>query len=313
MSTNICYIDIIDKCNLRCPTCVRGVQLLKNSGSAMSLEMFKKIIRKANAEGFRRIGIFNWTEPFLFKQLPEYIAAVKELGLACEVSSNLSLKPSTFFDNIKRSLSAGIDKLTVSVSGYTQHIYEINHVGGNIAFVKENFERISELKRAGMITTLVELRLIRFDYNMAEEVLLRDYANTLGLSFEVIEGVGHPSHSVDNYGGEDVIVQRLQHYTPERKYEKAGEICSLIIDTLSIDSAGQAYLCCAYPNYPSLQIGSFLDISKEELLLKRYNHPICTSCEFPRRQATDEDRRSLIEALQTRLGQKKGGGLRWGK
>jgi len=310
---SVCYIDIIDKCNLRCSACPRGLRLLKNSTESMSIDLFKKVVEKAKAEGYDEIGIYNWTEPFLSKALPEYISVVKEFGLFCDVTSNLSLKPQEHFDTIEQSLVAGIDHLAVSVSGYGQAVYEVNHVGGNISWVKQNLERIAQLRRDGNISSArISLRFLKFDYNIEEESVLKEYANSLGLDFEVIDGMGHPNNPVTSYvseedsvilyNSEEDFLNKLKNFTPSRIYEKNREICFLIMDTVSIDCKGDVYLCCAYPNYSSLRIGAYLEIPKDDILLKRYTHPVCTSCPFPRRKATESDCKALVGALQSRLG-----------
>jgi len=298
----ICYIDIIDKCNLRCPTCVRGTQLLKNSAASMPIDLFKKIVEKAKSEGYDTIGVYNWIEPFLCKDLEKFVLIVKNTGLDCELSSNLSLKPASYFDNIQRALVKGVDRLTVSVSGYNQEIYQINHVGGNVSWIKENLEQIALLKRTNVIKTKVFLRFIQFDYNTEEEPLLRKYADSLGLEFEVIKGVGYPSHSIDKYESENFYHDRLKNFNPSRNHEGNGEICSLIMDTIAIDNQGDAYICCIYPYYSSLRIGPYLEMSKHDILLKRYSHPICPSCAFPRRKATANDCSKLVKAIEFRLG-----------
>jgi hypothetical protein len=197
---------------------------------------------------------------------------------------------------------AGIDRLTVSVSGYNQAVYEINHVGGNVSWVKENLERISQLKREGIISTRIFLRLIKFDYNIGEEPALKEYGNSLCLDFEVLNGVGRPDNPVSSYASEECVLDRLKSFSPSRIYEKNGEICPLILDTLSIDSEGNVYVCCAYPNYSCLRIGAYLEIPKDDLLLNRYTHPICISCAFPRRKATESDCKALVGAMKSRLG-----------
>ncbi len=144
----------------------------------MSLDNFQKIVQKAKSEGYDIIGIYNWIEPFLSKALDSFVALVKENGLFCHLSSNLSLKPDSYFDIIYKALAAGVDDLIVSVSGYNQEVYEINHVGGNISWVKENLEQIAKLKHDGTIDTSITLRFIKFDYNSEEEFGLNEYAES---------------------------------------------------------------------------------------------------------------------------------------
>ena len=298
---SICYIDIIDKCNLRCPTCGRGAKLLKNSAALMSLELFEKIVVKSRIEEYDAIGLYNWIEPFLSKTLSDYVSIVKKYGLICVVSSNFSLKPTSYFNTIQQALVAGIDDLCVSVSGYQQAIYAIDHVGGNISWVKENLERVALLKRENIISTKVSLRFLKFDYNTEEESALKKFAESLDFDFEVITGIGHPNHSVDKFASENFYIDRLKNFTTSKTHEKNGEICPLIMDTIPINTQGDIYLCCLHPNYSSLRIGPYLERSKDDILLQRYTHPICNSCNFPRRQATKSDCNRLVNAIKFRL------------
>ena len=149
---DIAYIDLIDVCNLKCPTCVRGVGIIPNSGKKMPLTKFSDIVGKLKSEGFKRIGLFNWTEPLLNRNLNEYVAVIKDHGLFCLVSTNFSLRR---IDNLELALRAGIDHLIISVSGAEQPVYEINHAGGRIDYVKANVEKTAALKRSGEIHTEV--------------------------------------------------------------------------------------------------------------------------------------------------------------
>ena len=296
---SICYIDTIDACQLRCPTCVRGTRLLPNTPRNMPVGMFERIVTKGKSEGYDAIGLYNWTEPFLNMKLPEYVSVVKRLGLDCELSTNLSF--TNRFELIKKTLAAGVDRLIVSVSGYHQEVYEINHCGGNLAYVKDNLDYVRKLQSDGVVGPKVFLRFIQFDYNLSELPLLREYTHSIGVELEVIMGVGHPNHPVNTYASEYIYMDRLKNYIPEKPYEKDGEVCPLIMDTLSIDASGKAYVCCACPNYWFFQIGTYLEMAKDEILIKRYSHPICASCPFPRRNATNPDRDALVGALVSRL------------
>ncbi|MBW2596427.1 MAG: hypothetical protein JRC93_10715 [Deltaproteobacteria bacterium] len=99
----------------------------------------------------------------------------------------------------------------------------------------------------------------------------------------------------------NIYQDRLKNYVPDKPYEQDGEVCPLIMDTISIDASGKAFVCCACPNYWFFRIGAYLEMTKDEILMKRYSHPICASCPFPRRDATDPDRNALVGALVSRL------------
>jgi hypothetical protein len=260
---------------------------MPNSSKSMPLDIFKKIVQKAKSENYDIIGLYDWTEPFLAKNLPDYLRIIKEFGLLCTVSSNMSFNDK--LDIIEKSLPY-IDLLTISVSGYNQGVYETNHRGGRTDYVKANLEYISKLHH-----NTVVLRFIKFDYNAQEEPLFRDYAKSLAIDFEVLEGSGNPLDPDTQIGdSEESFLNRLS--APKVYYE---EVCPLIMDMIGIDCNGDVYLCCSVPNYPCLRIGAYLDMNYEDLLKYRYIHPICNSCTWvKRRKMTENEHKVLEKALK---------------
>jgi pyruvate-formate lyase-activating enzyme len=292
------YVDVIDACHLKCPTCVRGVRAFPNTARKMPLDMFRAIVAKAKADGAYRVSIFSWIEPFLCRDLFDYTEAIRAAGLPCGMSSTLSLRRIPQFERTLRH----VDLLTVSISGFDQETYEINHKGGNLVWVKENLERISALRQSGEIATEVTLRLLLFDYNRAHEAPLRDYASALGLRFEALLAAGHPLRAPQPANMRDKIGARLGAFSSERPHEPQGKVCPLIFEHVTLNAAGDVYQCTAYGNYDVLNIGPYLSLSREEVLLRRYMQPICNSCSWGRRAATETEHRLLQQALAHRMG-----------
>jgi MoaA/NifB/PqqE/SkfB family radical SAM enzyme len=290
------YIDINDACHLRCPTCVRGVRLLPNTARKMPLDKFRTVIAKAKREGAYRVDVFNWTEPFLVSNLEEYVRIIRDFDLPCGISSTLSLKR---IDNLE-SVLAQTEILTVSMSGFNQKIYEVNHVGGNVEAVLENLERIAALKKSGRIDTCVNVRFLLFDYNSGDVESLRGVAERLGLGFEVLVASGHPKNTPMTFVLPDVQ-QRLATYSATNSREPRGHICPLKFEHVAVDCEGDVYLCCAVGNFDVLKIGPYLDLSPEEILLRRFQHPICNTCNWERRPATPEEKQLLTRAMMHQL------------
>jgi hypothetical protein len=190
--------------------------------------------------------------------------------------------------------------LYISVSGFDQQIYEINHVGGKIEFVKDNARRAADLKARGLIGACLILRFLKFPYNHDQENKLRTFAAEIGIDFEVIPGGNDPKAPGETETNE-TFLERLRSYNSERPFQPRGKVCPLMFGQIPVDSRGDVYLCCHHPNYPALKIGKYLELTQEEILLRRYRHPICTSCSEPRRAATETDKQALLEALQFEL------------
>jgi MoaA/NifB/PqqE/SkfB family radical SAM enzyme len=297
-TNGITYIDLIDVCNLKCPTCVRGVGVIPNSSKKMPLAKFDSIVAKAKSEGFKWIGLYNWTEPFLNRTLENYVATIKAHGLMCIISTNFSLRR---IDNLEAALRAGIDYLIITVSGLDQEVYEINHFNGNIDYVKANTERAAALKRSGAIDTRIILRLLRFEYNLDQADKLHAYADALGIEFEAIVGEGNPRGDDFSHETNEYFKHLLSETRSDRPYDQPGKVCPLMFGQAAIDYSGKAYLCCRYPTHETLEIGDYLSLTAEELLFRKFNHPICASCDLPRRDATPADKQLLFEAMDYRL------------
>jgi hypothetical protein len=291
----IAYVDTLDVCHLRCPTCIRGVRGLANTTERMDLGLFDRIVGRLREQGFRRVGLFNWTEPFLNPSLEAYVARAKAHGLWVCVSTTLSLPR---IPNLEATLLAGLDLVIVSLSGADQETYEINHVGGVLEQVTANLRRLRETIDRHRLRTRVRLRMIAFDYNAHHEAPLRALAGGLGFAFERITGVGHPRPGIDP-------IPRNEHYEAEAQSppagpspEDLGRACNIMFNEMAIDCRGDVFLCCAMPTYPVFRLGHFLDLSPEKLLVTKFTHPGCRSCTLPRRRRTFLEKRRLSRAFR---------------
>jgi len=272
---------------------------MKNSTKIMSTTEFEKIINKAKDEGYNSIGLYNWMEPFMCTNFYEYVAIVKKFGLSCSTSSNLSIDP-TKFEIIEKTLMSNLDSLIISVSGFRQDTYAINHSNGNIFWVKENIEKTSKVIKYKNLNTNIRLRFIKFDYNTEDEILLEEYAKSLDINFESIPGVGDP-RKPNSFNHEQIFIDRIINVNYKRIYELKGTVCPLIFEHIAIDSNSEVYLCCAFPYYNCLKIGKYLNLTKEDILLQRYNHTHCLSCNWPRKALSESNKNDITKALNDRF------------
>nr|WP_148224026.1 hypothetical protein [Sediminispirochaeta smaragdinae] len=100
----------------------------------MEFSLFEKILLKAKQNGATSVELYNWTEPFLHPDIKKFVNEVKKYELPLFLSSNLSLRS---IPQLIDTLHAGVDILYVSVSGFTNKVHQINHVGSDINVVKK--------------------------------------------------------------------------------------------------------------------------------------------------------------------------------
>jgi MoaA/NifB/PqqE/SkfB family radical SAM enzyme len=291
---DIAWIDTIDVCHLKCPTCIRGVRGLVNSSNKMDLTTFAAVVARLKEQGFCKIGFYNWTEPFLNRNIEDYVRIAKRAGFFATLSSTLSL-PNV--RNLEDTLAAGLDSLTVSISGIDQATYEINHVGGVLDYVTRNLELVRDIIARRALSIHVDLRFLRFDYNAHQQRQLQDYAQTMGFWLEVLDGVGHPKWDWLKEHNNERYVREAEAAAGKSSPEDEGKACELMFNQIVIDCLADVYLCCAMPNFPSLRIGKFLEMTADEILAAKFRHPFCRACTMPRRDRTANDELRLRKAL----------------
>ena len=192
--------------------------------------------------------------------------------------------------------------LWVTMSGLSQSVYEVNHAGGKVENVIRHLNTISEAKISGEIYTDILVRFLMFDYNAHEREDLRILVERLGFRFEVLIGSGHPIRMKASARREREIYDVLGAFSSARIYERPGLVCPLIFEHIAVNADGDVYQCSAHGYHQPLRIGSYLDLTREEVLLRRYNQPFCNSCDWRRRQASEQEVALLHQALDARMG-----------
>ena len=86
------------------------------------------------------IMFYNYGEPLLNKNLPDFIRKAAARNIETEVHTNLSLPLSD--QQVEELLGSGLNYLNASIDGFSQETYQIHRVGGNLDLVKRNLERL---------------------------------------------------------------------------------------------------------------------------------------------------------------------------
>lgn len=279
------YIDVVGSCNLRCPSCPSGNMDAVSCVPPMDIDLFTKIIRKGKKEyGVFFVGLFNWTEPLLHSQLPELIRIVKQEGLLCGLSSNLNV-----LRRVDEILAAGPDDLRISLSGFTQAVYGRTHVRGDIEKVKQNMELLSAArKRQRNMKTVIYVYFHKYLNNLHEIAPMRRFAASLGFGwmetwayfmpleriFDLLDGTLPDGQQ--QFVREEFALPILGALNEARQFKDAP--CSLLDHQLVIDAKGNVNLCCAVYDTEKNRLGTFLEMTPEDMQRAKLRHVTCTRC-----------------------------------
>lgn len=189
-----------DVCQLRCPTCVTGIEneirrgktadkvIFRSDRSKLSPELFDSLMADLG-ENLFFITFYNFGEPLLNKSLPSYIRKASALGIETDINTNLSLALSDEF--IDELLTSGLDYLFASIDGFTQEAYQNHRVGGNVEQVKANLERLVKARARLGVTTTITYNFLVFKFNEHEVDAAKTFCDNLGIHFNTRDAFIH--------------------------------------------------------------------------------------------------------------------------
>lgn len=301
--------EISSACNLHCALCHAGNREgYQYKPGIMDMDLFERILDKIKSENPAAVVCaYVNSEPLMHPSLPECIASIKRRGLKCEIATNFNR-----MIRVKEVLDAGPDLFTVSVSGFTQPVYERAHRGGNIETVKANLRELANIKAQGRYPMMIGVSYHMYNDNLDEMPLMKAYVESLGLVFmtswgRVITmentiqalrhleyqktGVERPYEVKDGMdlntmlppAKEDFIksMERLRFHPAKAKafYSRwpVSPVCVIADVFTEIRWDGRVQLC-AWTDDMRLTVGNYLEMTQEEISAKRRGHPFCKEC-----------------------------------
>lgn len=283
-------IEISGGCQLRCPSCPVG-----NFGDAnrpkgmMKIDLFKEILEKIQKEKIVDrpiVWLYNWGEPTLHPKLPEILKLLREFGLESWISSNLSVERD-WVDIVRAE--PGLFK--ISLSGYTQDVYEKSHKNGNINLVKSNMHKIRYLIDKYKVGTKVVVEYHMYKHNVHEEPEIRKLCSELGFSYGAISAhysstesmirlldVGVETAPSEKEFLSDYLIDPRELVALRKKYADKTLDCELRFNMTTINFDGSVALCCGVYDYENMLGVNFLDASHEEIESMKYKHLFCKKC-----------------------------------
>ncbi len=181
-------IELTNLCNLRCPVCETGANILKRERGIMSLNNYRIIIDKLSPFT-NTVLLYYMGEPFLNKDIYEIIKYTKSKNIFVKVCTN-----GENFDPIK-TIQSGLDEIQIQIGGISQETHAIYRLGGVLSETLDNVKALINakslhIKEIGLVKTKIYLGLILMKHNEHE---LKDFfslADELGVDGARIESPG---------------------------------------------------------------------------------------------------------------------------
>lgn len=282
-------IDVFSYCNLRCPSCIVGNKFGRMEDwpkGLMTPNLLDAIVTKAKSEfEIECIGVYNWTEPLLHPRLYELIEIVNNHGVLTSISTNLNVKDSYDFEQL---LVARPAWMRISLSGFSQAVYERGHAGGDIELVKRNLVSLARARdKVGIDPSSFQVFFHVYGYNMFEIEPMRLFCVDLGIPFSTVYAQIFPVEKIIQIS-QGTVSEADQTFlsTLALPLDKALAItsrfrtktCRWLDQVLAINVVGDVMLCCASSMNAVNTIGPFLELSIDEIQSRRSRHQLCGPC-----------------------------------
>lgn len=172
--------EISSACNLQCALCHAGNRAgYEYTPGIMKEDLMERCLDKIQRENPKAtVCAYVNSEPFLHPHLAKCIRSIRNRGLRCEIATN----GNHALNDLEAVLEARPDLFTISVSGWTQEVYQRAHRGGDIGLVKQNIKTLAESNQRHKLLMGVSYHVYR-DNQGPELEAMRDYTKNLGLMF----------------------------------------------------------------------------------------------------------------------------------
>ena len=285
-------IDLLNKCNLMCPSCAIGwggkdnphrKQPLKR----MSPEDFAEVLDAVSAQTeIEHLCLYGYSEPLLHKDIFRLLDIVAERGLRAEISTN-AMAPC---DYGRLSRHPGLSRITISLSGFSPEVYQRGHRGGDFAVFKEHLDAMAAARSPEGPELL--MRFHSYLYNQEDERKANAYCKENGLVFQAypallvtfFDDMVRQLDDPEKYplsADERRIAERIMFsFDKCREFDKdlIGIPCTHQENGIYIAPDKTVYVCTAASRSPELVVGDILSDDIATLMERKRSHPLCAKC-----------------------------------
>jgi MoaA/NifB/PqqE/SkfB family radical SAM enzyme len=244
-------IDVSPICNLRCPVCVHGeadqlpeLESQEFRGKRMELDQFRAIIDECR-DKVSAVSLYYLGDPFMHPDIDAMCRVAFDAGINVHLSTNFSFKFSD--ERIAQICENGVTHLTVCVDGFSQDTYGRTRIGGKLAYVLANLERVLEYRRTHeRAYPKVEVQYIKFNHNLHQTDEALAYFERIGVDHvETFWGM------VNNYV--DLAPEKFTVTAP--KPAQRVPRCPWPYGAMTIKYDGDVIPCCVYRAKPQYEKG----------------------------------------------------------
>tara|TARA_B100001996_G_C18665715_1_gene594790 strand:- start:24 stop:1064 length:1041 start_codon:yes stop_codon:yes gene_type:complete len=131
-------VELTNACNHECVFCANPK--MERSISRIDINLFSSFVKNAVKNGLEELGLYTTGEPFMTKNLHEFIEISKKNGVKrIYITTNGSLAS---LEKVKKCIDKGLNSIKFSINGGTRETYKIIHGKDDFDKVFQNINDI---------------------------------------------------------------------------------------------------------------------------------------------------------------------------
>lgn len=276
-------------CNLGCPECPSGLKQFNRPTGNLKMNHFEKWIVEWKKH-LVHLNFYFQGEPFIHPQILQMVSLAKQNGIYTAISSNGHFFSEKVVDQL---IDSGLDRLIISMDGFSQSVYEQYRINGNVEEVKAGVERLLAARRIKNKGPYIILQVLVVKPNEKEVEHIKGWAKKLGID-QVKLKTAQLYHPHENHPLMPEQ-EKYRRYEPTENGEwriknELGNQCWRLWSGCVITWDGRVVPCC-FDKDAKYDMGNLNDASLKEiwnhdpyrrfrkkLLLGRKEIDICSNC-----------------------------------
>ena len=176
-----CFLSVepADWCMLACPECPVGQRRFlheKHERHTMTPAFFSHVLDGCGRY-LHTVQFFFQGEPLLNHDLPELIRIARQYDIYTIVSTNAQLLTPDIAESL---VGSGINRIIVSIDGFSQASYEAYRTGGSFSRAIEGLRLLAEAKRRQKSHVVIEWQCLMLRSNQHEWKQIKQNCRQLG-------------------------------------------------------------------------------------------------------------------------------------
>lgn len=277
-------------CNLRCPECPSGLRSFTRPTGMLRKDFFRETIHEL-ASTLVYLYFYFQGEPYLNPDFLDMVQYASKRGIYTVTSTNAHFLNE---ENAKRTVTAGLDRIIISIDGTTQETYESYRIGGKLSKVLEGTRNLVYWKKELQSRTphiIFQFLVVRPNEHQIEEV------KQLGKEIGVDEVVFKTAQVYDYEQGNPLIPTNNKYSRYQKQADGSYTIknkllnhCWKLWHSCVITWDGRVVPCCfdkdAKHQLGDLKVSSFQEIwqgaayqrFRQAIFRSRKEIDICANC-----------------------------------